>query len=186
MKAKLLNFFTILFLTVFCLIFFATAQTKSTTTLDKNRSAETSVKFRQKFSGIASAIDGDSIKIGSKEIRLFGLDAPEYNQKCFDEKNEAYDCGLVSSEFLRKLVDGKKLACFYSSKDVYSRFLARCFIGKISINEEIVKNGMAVVYDLNEADEKMLELEAQAKEHKLGLWRGPFQLPKDYRKRYSE
>ena len=53
---------------------------------------------------------------------------------------------------------------------------------KQPINEEIVKNGMAVIYDFKESDEKMDALEAEAKKQKLGIWRGAFQLPKEYRK----
>ena len=34
------------------------------------------------FSGIAKAIDGDSLVVGSYEGRLFGIDAPEFNQRC--------------------------------------------------------------------------------------------------------
>ena len=29
-------------------------------------------------------VDGDSIFIGEREIRLSGIDAPEYHQSCFD------------------------------------------------------------------------------------------------------
>ena len=32
--------------------------------------------------GIAKVIDGDTIKIDSKKIRLFGIDAPEKKQFC--------------------------------------------------------------------------------------------------------
>ena len=31
-------------------------------------------------------IDGDTIIINEKKVRLFGIDAPETNQYCFDKK----------------------------------------------------------------------------------------------------
>ena len=34
------------------------------------------------ISGVAKVIDGDTIKIEKKKIRLFGIDAPEKKQKC--------------------------------------------------------------------------------------------------------
>ena len=40
------------------------------------------ISFAEEISGNANIIDGDSIKIGSKKIRLFGIDAPEIKQKC--------------------------------------------------------------------------------------------------------
>ena len=50
------------------------------------------------------------------------------------------------------------------------------------INEELVKNGMAVIYNFTESDKKMDELEVAAKKQKIGIWQGAFQLPKEYRK----
>ncbi len=138
--------------------------------------------FDKKFSGKVFVIDGDSIKVDGKEVRLFGLDAPEFKQTCFDEENEEYDCGRVSFGFLRKFAGGKNAECIYAEKDKYDRYLGKCFIDGVSINEEIIKNGMAVIYNFTESDEKMDQLEAEAKKQKIGIWRGAFQLPKNYRK----
>jgi len=126
------------------------------------------------------------MKVGKKELRLFGLDAPEYSQTCFNEKKQEYACGQVSRDFLINLAGGKDVNCFFAEKDKYDRFLSKCFVGKVSINEELVKNGMAVVYNFTESDEKMDELEKEAKAKKIGLWQGAFQLPKDYRKSHPK
>lgn len=32
------------------------------------------------FSGIARAMDGDSLMVGEREVRLFGIDAPEWGR----------------------------------------------------------------------------------------------------------
>ncbi len=37
--------------------------------------------------GKAQVIDGDTIKINEKKIRLFGIDAPEKNQICSKNSN---------------------------------------------------------------------------------------------------
>ena len=34
------------------------------------------------ITGIAKVIDGDTILINKKKVRLFGIDAPEWDQKC--------------------------------------------------------------------------------------------------------
>ena len=83
---------------------------------------------------------------------------------------------------LTKLINGKKVECVYAEKDKYDRYLGKCFVGEVSINEEIVKNGMAVIYNFTEISDKMDELEKQAKASKIGIWQGSFELPKDYRK----
>jgi endonuclease YncB( thermonuclease family) len=139
-------------------------------------------KSGKNFAGRALVIDGDSIKVDGKEVRLLGLDAPEYNQTCFDEKNKEYICGQVSRDFLVSLIAKKQVRCFYDEKDRYGRFLAECFVGQILINEKLVEKGMAVIYDFAQSTAKMNFLEMQAKESKAGIWKGAFELPKNYRK----
>ena len=42
--------------------------------------------------GNARVIDADTIVIKEKKIRLFGIDAPELNQKCLDNRSKHYNC----------------------------------------------------------------------------------------------
>jgi len=56
------------------------------------------------------------------------------------------------------------------------------FLGNDSINEKIISSGMAVIYDLSKANQTIINLENRAKINKLGIWRGYFQLPKEYRR----
>jgi endonuclease YncB( thermonuclease family) len=178
MQKKLTNICGILFLGIFFGIIFNTA----TSAQSQNLRVKSHLQFDKEFSGNTFVLDGDSLKVGGKEVRLFGVDAPEYKQTCFDAKKKEYACGQVSRDFLINLAGGKQVTCLYAEKDKYDRFLSKCSVDKISINEEIVKNGMAVIYNFTESDEKMDKLEAEAKEKKLGIWKGAFQLPKDYRK----
>jgi endonuclease YncB( thermonuclease family) len=182
MLQNFLNVFAIFFLGFFCASLFAIANSNEAISQSQYFRVKSHLQFNQKFSGKTSVIDGDSLRVGGKEVRLFGLDAPEYKQTCFDAENEEYSCGLESKSFLVNLAQKKEAHCIYAEKDKYDRFLAKCFIGKISINEELVKNGMAVIYNFTESDDKMDALEAAAKKQKLGIWQGAFQLPKDYRK----
>ncbi len=178
-KPLFLNIVSLVFLTVFAFALFKIAISKPS---NPNFFSKEFPQFNKSFSGIASVIDGDSIRVGENEVRLFGIDAPEYLQTCFDENRREYFCGKESQVFLLKLANKKEVECFYSSKDHYNRFLAKCFVNKTSINEEILKSGMAVIYNFNESEEKMNNLELEAKKQKLGIWRGAFQIPKEYRK----
>ena len=182
MQQKFLNFFTTIFLGFFCITLFQISTAETAKSQSNYFRVKSHLQFDKKFSGKTSVLDGDSLKVGGKEVRLFGLDAPEYRQTCFDEKNQEYNCGQVSRVFLENLVEKKDVKCIYGEKDKYDRFLSKCFIGEISINEELVKNGMAVIYNFAESSEEMNKLEAQAKGKKLGIWKGTFQLPKEYRK----
>ena len=176
------NIFTAAFLAFFCGAMFLVA--KSSSSQNQNFRAKSHPNFNLEFSGIVKVIDGDSIKVGNNEVRLFGVDAPEFKQVCFDAKNEEYECGKKSFYFLLNLATKKNAKCYYAELDKYNRFLAKCFIGEISINDEIIKNGMGVIYDYSQADEEIKKLEALAKEKELGIWQGAFELPKDYRKKH--
>src|SRR5918992_4757425 len=43
--------------------------------------------------GAVDIIDGDSFRRSKDEIRLNGIDAPEYRQSCHDKAGRDWDCG---------------------------------------------------------------------------------------------
>jgi endonuclease YncB( thermonuclease family) len=179
MREKFLNLILIIFLGIFSLTILKTANSSSSS---KNLPQNQTKEFDKEFSGKVYVIDGDSIKVGDKEVRLLLVDAPEYKQTCFNKNDEKYDCGKISRNFLLKLAHKKQTKCLYHDHDIYGRYLAYCYLDEISINHEILKNGMAVIYDFSQASKEEIELENFAKDNKLGIWQGAFQLPKDYRK----
>lgn len=144
----------------------------------------------KEISGIAKVIDGDTVHLflaGNKyKIRLRNIDAPESSQECYDAKNERYACGKVSTQFLAKIAAGKIVYCDDYGEDFYHRILGECFMdhanNRESLNQLMVKGGMAIIYDYRTSDENLERMEKQAAAAKLGIWQGAFQNPKDYRK----
>ncbi len=183
MRRRILNILTGVFIGFSCAMFFGVSKMPAKS--DSLAKEDVSSSLTQSFSGIAKVVDGDSIKVDGNSVRLFELDAPEYKQTCFDASEIEYNCGQMSRNFLVKLADQKQVTCYYEQKDIYNRFLGKCFIGKISINEEIVKNGMGIIYDYKASSQKMDDLEQEAKINKRGVWQGAFQLPKEYRKSHK-
>jgi len=139
--------------------------------------------FDKKIEGIAKVSDGDTIKIDEERIRLLWIDAPETKQNCLNENKAEYACGLMSTEFLVNMANEKNVVCYYSKRDIYKRLLAECFVGEVSINKEMLRNGMAVIYSFKKTDDRLKELQNEAKENERGIWKGSFELPQDYRKR---
>ncbi len=95
MKKKFLDFFSMSFVVVFLLAVIDVAASKTASSQAQAFRIKSHPNFNKNFSGTAFVLDGDSIKVGKKEVRLFGLDSPEYSQTCFNEKDEEYSCGQV-------------------------------------------------------------------------------------------
>ena len=142
----------------------------------------------EKIYGKAKVIDGDTIKIKSKKIRLFGIDAPEKKQTCkkpfasinFFIFQKDYNCGAVSSKNLKKKINNKNIMCISYSKDKYKRYLGVCFLDNLDLNKWMVENGYAIAY---KKYSRKYELQEQyAKENKLGIWKGTFLEPEKWRR----
>ena len=128
-------------------------------------------------------IDGDTIIMNEKKIRLFGIDAPETNQYCFDKKKIEYSCGLNSTNALIQYIKKnryKSIKCNHYEIDKYGRFISECWIGEISINSWLVKNGFALAY-LRYSNKFFFD-EKKAKEEGLGVWQGKFIYPWEWRR----
>lgn len=123
-------------------------------------------------------VDGDSLYLGKKEIRLSGIDAPEYFQTCFDAEGKEYACGKKSFEALKRLA-GRDIRCRTVAKDKYKRYVSVCESGGVDINKKMVENGWAVAYKRYTHDYD--EAEKLAKREKRGIWQGRFMKPELYR-----
>ena len=141
--------------------------------------------------GKPKIIDGDSIRINNKKIRLEGIDAPEIKQQCEKpflkisfiidfEYNKRYSCGVIAKKKLIDKIDNSKIKCISSSKDKYNRFLATCYKHKINLNKWMVRNGYAIAYKRYSKD--YVRDEEYANENKLGVWEGSFMIPEKWRK----
>ena len=148
-----------------------------------------SISSEKNISGKAEVIDGDTIKINKKKIRLFGIDAPEKKQICkklyisffiFNFQKD-YKCGEKSALALLKKLKKKKIKCFIEkNKDRYKRSIGVCYLKNEDINKWLVKNGYAIAY--KKYSKKYVLDEKYAKENKLGIWRGSFTEPEKWRR----
>ena len=111
--------------------------------------------------------DGDSIILRypnsiEKEARLFGIDAPEYNQ--------AY--GKQAKRTLEKLVLKKSVLVVHKDTDRYQREIVILYreADRLEVNLELVKVGSAWVYTQYQDDKIWGRAENKARQQGLGLW----------------
>lgn len=123
-------------------------------------------------------VDGDSIFIGEREIRLSGIDAPEYYQPCFDAGGKEYLCGQKSREVLVSMVNDS-LECLETARDRYHRSVSVCTVDGEDINRKMVEQGWAVAYD--RYSKAYVAAEREARRAKRGIWAGKFMKPELYR-----
>jgi len=137
------------------------------------------------FASQIKVVDGDSLVVDGRRVRVEGIDAPEYGQMCFTAKGEEYDCGDIATAYMKKLVALGKVTCVEKGIDRYKRSLSECFVEDektgetLNINLEMIKSGWAVVYLTD--NPAYIKAEKAAKKAKIGMWQGKFMIPELHR-----
>ncbi len=122
---------------------------------------------------VVRVIDGDTVvlAIDNREVtvRLLGIDAPEPGGK-----GEEGLFGQRATEFLRGLLEGGVVVLDFDEErqDVYGRILAYLSVGGHDVQAELLKRGLAVVYQRCTCvrKEEYRRLEEQAREEGVGMW----------------
>ncbi len=131
------------------------------------------------FSGTARAIDGDSLVIDGQEMRLQGIDAPEFQQSC-SVAGKPWQCGRAATEALAFLLARRPVRCLGSEYDHYQRALVTCRRGEVNINAMMVEIGMALAYRRH--SHAYIAAEDSARAARRGLWDSEFITPWDWRR----
>lgn len=132
----------------------------------------------QAVNGPATAIDGDSLRIYDREIRLKGIDAPEYRQTCQSADKRDLPCGREARRALADLLAGGNAKCQVSGQDRFGRDLAVCTVADRDVNAAMVRAGMAVAFGAYENEER------EARAARRGIWATTFERPAEYRAKH--
>jgi endonuclease YncB( thermonuclease family) len=131
--------------------------------------------------GDVHIIDGDSLRVGGRIVRLQGIDAPEHRQSCRDGAGAEWPCGREASAALARLAQTSRLTCESHGQDQYRRAVARCRnAAGTDLARALLNDGWAVVlprYALPGYE----QAEESARETGRGIWRGEFDHPADWR-----
>ena len=126
------------------------------------------------MSGRARIVDGDTLVLVGKRIRLVGIDAPELRQVC-QRNGRDWACGIEAKGYLAALIGGAKTMCEADGSDKYGRLLAVCRVENRDLNAAMVDGGYAIAFGEYETEE------AIARQKRLGLWAGTFDVPRQWR-----
>lgn len=127
------------------------------------------------YEGTARASDGDSLRLQGARIRLLGIDAPELDQVCWDEAGVEWPCGRLSRARLSDILVQGPAACRPRGHDKYGRVLATCKSAGRDVGAILVSEGWALARGDYAAEQAM------ANTAKLGIWRGRFVDPRQWR-----
>ena len=126
-------------------------------------------------------IDGDSLEVSHADraltIRLHGVDAPEISQPY----------GRIAMVAVFRQVFGKIVRIESHGLDSHGRTIGKVYLPDDTLlNEEMVRLGLAWSYCKYSHDEGFRQLELEAREAKLGLWKDTEASPPwVFRKRYG-
>ena len=113
-----------------------------------------------------AVVDGDTLLVGDRVVRLDGIAAPSRGSMCHAGARADMDCGAAAAEALASLVHGNQVNCTIRGQDGQGRPVGNCRAGGTWLNEALVLDGWARA---ETAD--LRQPEATARAAGRGIWR---------------
>ncbi len=137
--------------------------------LTGNSIKNSNTEYQKETGLVTQIIDGDTIHVninGTDEtIRLLGINTPEKNKPYYQE----------AKDFLIKELENKSIQLLRDKEDIdrYDRKLRYVFIGYQLINVEIVQQGFATTFMLDELKykDKFINAEKFARDNGINVWK---------------
>jgi endonuclease YncB( thermonuclease family) len=138
----------------------------------------------ERWVGPARAINGDTLEIGGRRVKLFGVAAPDPAQQCESAEGRPWRCGeRAMSALSGRLGDGTRsgVACTPRYRDVEGQAFASCIDSTgADIGAWLVAEGLAIAH--RGLSRVYVEHEAGAQAARRGLWQGKFEPPWEWRR----
>lgn len=117
---------------------------------------------------VTKIADGDTLTIRSNgkyyRIRMYGIDAPESDQKH----------GKEAGDYLSSIIMDKEVSIKIMDKDQYDRIVGKVFYNERDINKVMLESGNAWYYEFHAKNEtEYRNAYENARNMKKGLWNSP-------------
>jgi endonuclease YncB( thermonuclease family) len=135
---------------------------------------------------VTGIIDGDSLEVAqggrSFQVRLWGIDAPEYDQDCAD----------AAKTWLQRVTSNSTARLERKYTDRFGRTVAMVWVDETLLNEALIERGLAWVH-VRYCNERICkswrDIESQARAGRIGIWRNDKPIPpwqwKDRKSRHN-
>ena len=132
------------------------------------------------ITGGTRVVSGDTLMLGGRVVKMFGIAAPNISQTCADGSGRGYKCGRQSVAWLSGWLSDNEVSCHILSESEKGLLTGVCMLGPYDIGAALVNAGWAV------ADTRQSKIyipyQNQALTNKRGLWQGEFYMPWDWQK----
>ena len=118
------------------------------------------------ITGKAYVTDGDGIRLAGQEVRLAGLDAPEWDQKAKHRDGYWFNHGKRVKSALIQEIGGKHVRVSVEGTDRFGRLLGTVTYKGRDIGEWLVREGHAIAA----YSDRYMHVEREAREAKRGMW----------------
>ena len=118
------------------------------------------------ITGRAYVTDGDGIRVARQEVRLAGLDAPEWDQRAKHRDGYWFKHGQRVKSALIQEIGGKHVRVAVEETDKYGRLVGTVTCNGRDIGEWLVREGHAIAA----YSDRYMRVEQEAREAKRGMW----------------
>ena len=126
--------------------------------------------------------DGDTLTMMGKDVRLYGIDAPEYKQICQNTAGKNWPCGDAARQKLAAIIGSSEVVCLPKATDKFNRTVATCSTPTVpDIALALVETGLAA-NGVDGGEGPYAVSESLAQVEKIGVWSGEFMTPADWRR----
>lgn len=125
-----------------------------------------SLSKKRTITGKAYVIDGDGLKVSGYNVRLAGLDAPEWDQWAKHQHGYWFNQGKRVKSALIQAIGGKEVRVKVKRYDKYNRVIGTVTCNGKDVGEWLVRNGLAIAAFGNQYK----HIEREARRARRGMW----------------